>query len=80
MDQYVSTIVNRQYAVLKETFKPTDVGRVVNKFLTTYFEHYVDYEFTAQLEDALDAVSRGKVITNRYSMIFGNRSQNYWSN
>lgn len=57
----ISTIVNRQYAVLdNKRFKPTDVGRVVNKFLTTYFEHYVDYEFTAQLEDALDAVSRGE--------------------
>ena len=57
----ISTIINRQYAELdNKRFKPTDVGRVVNKFLTTYFEHYVDYEFTAQLEDALDAVSRGE--------------------
>lgn len=57
----ISTIINRQYAIIdNKRFKPTDVGRVVNKFLTTYFQHYVDYEFTAQLEDDLDAVSRGE--------------------
>ena len=57
----ISTIVARQYAMIdNKRFKPTDVGRIVNKFLTKYFEHYVDYEFTAQLEDELDAVSRGE--------------------
>lgn len=57
----ISTIIARQYAILdNKRFKPTDVGRVVNKFLTNYFEHYVDYEFTAHLEDELDAVSRGE--------------------
>jgi DNA topoisomerase-1 len=33
---------------------------VVNKFLTEYFTRYVDYDFTANLEDELDAVSRGE--------------------
>ena len=42
----------------KKRFIPTDVGRVVNKFLTNYFTQYVDYDFTARLEDELDAVSR----------------------
>ena len=41
-------------------FIPTDVGRVVNRFLTEYFSQYVDYEFTARMEDSLDAVSRGE--------------------
>jgi DNA topoisomerase-1 len=41
-------------------FKPTDVGRIVNKFLTHYFQTYVDYDFTAKLEDELDAVARGE--------------------
>ena len=36
------------------------MGRVVNKFLTNYFTQYVDYNFSAQLEDELDAVSRGE--------------------
>ena len=41
-------------------FHPTDVGRIVNKFLTEHFTQYVDYNFTANLEDDLDAVSRGE--------------------
>ena len=41
-------------------FKPTDVGRAVAKFLTAHFTQYVDYDFTAKLEDELDAVSRGE--------------------
>ena len=41
-------------------FRPTDIGRIVNKFLTQYFTRYVDYDFTAKLEDELDEVSRGE--------------------
>jgi DNA topoisomerase-1 len=39
---------------------PTDVARIVNRFLTQHFTQYVDYQFTARLEDQLDAVSRGE--------------------
>jgi DNA topoisomerase-1 len=39
---------------------PTDVGRVVTRFLTDHFTRYVDYDFTAHLEDELDEVSEGK--------------------
>lgn len=57
----ISTLQDREYVILdKKRFKPTDVGRVVNKFLTEYFTRYVDYDFTANLEDQLDAVSRGE--------------------
>lgn len=57
----ISTLLAREYVVLdKRRFKPTDVGYVVNKFLTEYFSNYVDYDFTARLEDELDAVSRGE--------------------
>ncbi len=57
----IQTLQQREYVVLdKRRFKPTDVGRVVNKFLAQHFERYVDYEFTARLEDDLDAVSRGE--------------------
>lgn len=57
----VSTLQTRQYAVLdNKRFFPTDIGRVVSKFLTTYFTTYVDYSFTASLEDELDEVSRGE--------------------
>src|SRR5262249_4484568 len=37
-----------------------DVGRIVNRFLTQYFTQYVDYHFTARLEDELDSVARGE--------------------
>jgi len=57
----ISTLQEREYVILdKKRFLPTDVGRVVNKFLTEYFDTYVDYDFTARLEDELDAVSRGE--------------------
>ena len=57
----ISTLVNREYVELdKRRFTPTDVGRVVNKFLSEHFTKYVDYDFTAKLEDDLDAVSRGE--------------------
>ncbi len=57
----ISTLQAREYAVLdKKRFQPTDVGRVVNKFLTEHFTRYVDYGFTAQLEDELDEISEGK--------------------
>jgi len=57
----ISTLQDRGYTELdKKRFIPTDVGRVVNKFLTEYFTKYVDYNFTAKLEDELDAVSRGE--------------------
>jgi len=57
----ISTLQDRGYTELdKKRFIPTDVGRVVNKFLTEYFTKYVDYNFTANLEDELDAVSRGE--------------------
>jgi DNA topoisomerase I len=57
----ISTLQDREYVVLDaKRFLPTDVGRVVNRFLTEYFTAYVDYDFTARLEDELDAVSRGE--------------------
>lgn len=57
----VSTLQTREYVVLEnKRFRPTDIGRIVNKFLTQYFTRYVDYGFTAQLEDELDEVSRGE--------------------
>ncbi len=57
----ISTLQDREYAVLdKKRFMPTDMGRIVNGFLTLHFGHYVDYDFTAKLEDKLDDVSNGK--------------------
>lgn len=57
----ISTLQAREYVRLdSKQFTPTDVGMIVNKFLTDHFTQYVDYEFTAKLEDDLDAVSRGE--------------------
>jgi DNA topoisomerase-1 len=57
----IQVLQNREYVFLdSRRFKPTDVGRAVSKFLTQHFTRYVDYDFTAKLEDELDAVSRGE--------------------
>ena len=57
----ISTLQAREYVTLeKKRFYPTDVGRVVVEFLTDNFNSYVDYDFTAGLEDELDAVARGE--------------------
>ncbi|MDH3693186.1 MAG: DNA topoisomerase, partial [Gammaproteobacteria bacterium] len=57
----ISTLVNREYVELEQRrFQPTEVGKIVSKFLINHFTRYVDYDFTAKLEDELDAVSRGE--------------------
>lgn len=59
----LSTLQQREYVTLdQKRFKPTDVGRVVSQFLTGHFNQYVDYDFTAHLEDELDAIARGEKI------------------
>ena len=57
----MSTLLQREYVTLENRrFEPTDMGRIVNSFLSTHFKQYVDYEFTAKMEDQLDSVSRGE--------------------
>jgi DNA topoisomerase-1 len=57
----ISTLQARDYVRLDgKAFMPTDVGMIVNRFLSEHFARYVDYEFTAKLEDELDAISRGE--------------------
>lgn len=57
----ISTLLNREYVELdRKRFIPTDVGRIVSKFLTEHFTDYVDYDFTARLEDELDSIARGE--------------------
>jgi DNA topoisomerase-1 len=56
----ISTLQDRGYAILeKKRFTPSNVGRLVNGFLTSHFNHYLDYGFTANLEAELDEVSNG---------------------
>ncbi|HIJ85582.1 MAG: topA [Magnetococcales bacterium] len=57
----MSTLQDRGYVRLEsKKFFPEDVGMVVNRFLVEHFNRYVDFHFTAHLEDDLDAVSRGE--------------------
>lgn len=57
----IQTLAARKYVEIESRrFFPTDTGRVVNKYLTLHFERYIDYDFTAKLEDQLDAVSLGE--------------------
>ena len=57
----ISTLLNREYVTLDQRrFEATDIGKIVNRFLSQHFTRYVDYEFTARMEDALDEISRGE--------------------
>ena len=57
----IATLKNREYVEMdSKRFIPTDIGRIVNGFLTEHFTQYVDYDFTAKLEDDLDAISLGE--------------------
>lgn len=57
----IQVLQNREYVKLENRrFEATDIGRAVARFLTAHFPSYVDYEFTANLEDQLDAISRGE--------------------
>ena len=57
----IATLQNREYVEMDaKRFLPTDIGRIVIGFLTEHFTQYVDYDFTANLEDELDLVSLGE--------------------
>jgi len=57
----ISTLQDREYVEMdSRRFVPTDIGKIVCRFLTSHFHRYVEYGFTAAMEDELDAVSRGE--------------------
>ena len=57
----ISVISNRGYAdVVNKRFFPTDRGKLLSAFLEKLFAKYVDYDFTAKLEDQLDDITSGK--------------------
>ena len=57
----ISVISNRGYAdVVNKRFFPTDRGKLLSAFLEKLFSKYVDYGFTAGLEDQLDNITTGK--------------------
>jgi DNA topoisomerase-1 len=58
----IQVLQDREYVRLdKRRFVPEDRGRLVTAFLTSFFERYVEYNFTADLENQLDEVSGGRV-------------------
>ncbi len=57
----ISTLRDREYVEMDgRRFIPTDMGKIVNAFLSKFFHKYVEYGFTAAMEDELDAISRGE--------------------
>jgi len=60
-ENIIAKLKHREYVEMDgKRFIPTDIGRIVNGFLTEHFTQYVDYDFTARLEDDLDEISLGK--------------------
>ena len=58
----LQVLQDRNYVTLESRrFAPNDLGRMVTAFLTEYFLRYVEYDFTADLENSLDAVSNGNM-------------------
>ena len=58
----ISVLQGREYVRLdKKRFIPEERGRLVTAFLKSFFERYVEYDFTAQLEDRLDEISAGNM-------------------
>ncbi len=69
----ISTLKKREYVLMdKKRFIPTDTGMVVSQFLTNHLTKYVDFKFTANLEDTLDDISNG---TNQKLPVL----QEFWS-
>jgi len=57
----ISTLRDREYVEIdNRRFTATDIGKIVSRFLTQYFTTYVDYDFTAKMEDSLDSVASGE--------------------
>lgn len=56
----IQVLQDRSYVTVeKRVFFPTDRGRIVTSFLEHFFKNYVEYDFTAKLEDQLDDISAG---------------------
>ena len=57
----IQTLIGKKYTELvNRRFVPTDLGKIINRFLTRNFHHYVEYGFTAKMEDDLDEIADGR--------------------
>ncbi|MGD9843272.1 MAG: DNA topoisomerase, partial [Steroidobacteraceae bacterium] len=56
----IQTLLGKKYCELdSRRFIPTDLGKIINKFLIRNFEHYINYGFTAKMENDLDEIAGG---------------------
>jgi len=58
--QIDETLKTEVYNTIKNKLLPTDIGTLVNKFLTQHFNEILDYQFTAKVEKEFDAIADGK--------------------
>jgi DNA topoisomerase-1 len=75
----ISILVEREYAkILQKRFIPEAKGRLVDAFLNKFFDKYIDYDFTANLENDLDDVASGKKkwkeVLSNFWILFKNTS------
>jgi DNA topoisomerase-1 len=58
----ISVLSTRNYVeLINKRFNPTDRGKLISAFLEKLFSKYVDYNFTADLENQLDEITSGKI-------------------
>jgi DNA topoisomerase-1 len=68
----LSVLEERKYVeIQKKMFAPSNTGILLSAFLTKFFEKYVDYNFTANLEEELDQIAKGK-------RVWKELLQNFW--
>jgi len=69
----IAVLQDRGYVLLeRKRFIAVAKGRIVSAFLTSFFEKYVEYDFTAKLENQLDEISHGEVTSNKVLQEFWN--------
>jgi len=69
--QTLTTLQDRSYVRMeKKRFHPEDKGRLVTAFLESFFTKWVQYDFTASLEEQLDEVSNGKLAWKQFLRSF----------
>ena len=67
----ISVLQDRSYVTVeKNRFIPDDKGRIVTAFLENFFQRYVEYDFTANLEETLDSISDGKAAWKEFLQEF----------
>lgn len=64
-DKIKESTKSENAGAIKNKLVPTDIGVLVNKFLTAHFETIMDYNFTAKVEKEFDAIADGKKVWNK---------------